>query len=481
LPLSPFLPLLSLLPQSLACSRSAPAPEDEPAIADVAGLRPERTYYVKTEEGARFGGFDGALERTVAVGDRTITPDEHGRFSVDLPAEATIELDVGLQYRLRDPDLARAEAVRPAISGAGSVPNDLLIAGFAGDAYGVLVRSGDRGVSIVDLASGLSDEGARIDGHPFFAGIIDAEARRVAVSDYDGGEIHLLDLAAGIVERTLPAPAVELDAAFPLSRPFDLDGDGAAESEVVRFVARSPQSVVRAGDRLLAGYSGFVDGRSPPVFVPGVIASWSLVELDAPPRVLVLDALDPQELRVLDDGRALAVCSGALETSGGVGATTEGAIAFFDPSSLELLDQIRLGDFAPGSALIAAGRIVVASLASPRVRIIGDDGQSRELVVNDETIDSIFRLVELGGGLVGVPSFNTDRLHILDARTGELDPAPFFAPLRVGPGRPVFDGLQIVAARAGRRGIDFTGPDLFALTGQASEVVPIELRKVLGP
>ena len=90
-------------------------------------------------------------------------------------------------------------------------------------------------------------------------------------------------------------------------------------------------------------------------------------------------------------------------------------------------------------------------------------------------------VVVIGGGLVGVPSFNTDRMHILDARTGAIDPEPFFAPLAVGPGRPLFDGLQIVAARPGRRGVDFRGPDLFALTGQASELIPIELRKVLGP
>jgi hypothetical protein len=144
------------------------------------------------------------------------------------------------------------------------------------------------------------------------------------------------------------------------------------------------------------------------------------------------------------------------------------------------MEQIDMRDFAPGSALFTAERMVVASLAHPRIRMVGLDS-TEDVTLNGETTDSIFRLVDLGGGLVGVPSFNTDRLHILDARTGTLDPEPFFAPLAIGPGRPLFDGLQIVAARPGRRGVEFTGPDLFALTGQASELIPIELRKVLGP
>jgi hypothetical protein len=462
----------------LGCGSETTAVDDEPRIEDVAGIRPERTYYVKTASGAVFGGFDGALERAIDG----IEPDARGRFRVELEPDPIFSLSVGLEYRLRDPAAARESAVRPVLSGAGSVPNDLVIAGGE-DAYGVLVRSGDGGISVVDLARGISEQGARIRGHPFFVGVIDAEARRVAVSDYDGGEVHVVDLVGGRVERTLSPPEVTLSEPFLLSRPYDVDGDGAEEESIARFVARSPQAVVAAEGRLLAGFSGFVerrlDGERGPLFVPSVIASWRLDALDAAPELLVLDALNVQELRVLEDGRALAVCSGVLETDGGARALTEGSVIVLNAGSLAIEERIRMDYFAPGSALFAADRLVVSSLVHARVRIVGDGTQ--ELALNGETTDSIFRLVDLGGGLVGVPSFNTDRLHILDARTGALDPEPFFAPLAIGPGRPLFDGLQIVAARPGRRGVDFTGPDLVALTGQASELVPIELRKVLGP
>ena len=60
-------------------------------------------------------------------------------------------------------------------------------------------------------------------------------------------------------------------------------------------------------------------------------------------------------------------------------------------------------------------------------------------------------------------------------------PPPFLKPFSVGPGKPIFDGAQILARRPGRAGVDFTGPDLFCLSGIASRIWPIETRKLLGP
>jgi hypothetical protein len=62
-----------------------------------------------------------------------------------------------------------------------------------------------------------------------------------------------------------------------------------------------------------------------------------------------------------------------------------------------------------------------------------------------------------------------------------VDGAPFFGPIAVGPGRPLFDGLQIVAPRPGRAGVDFVGPDHLALLGIASKIVPLDTQEVLGP
>ena len=104
-----------------------------------------------------------------------------------------------------------------------------------------------------------------------------------------------------------------------------------------------------------------------------------------------------------------------------------------------------------------------------------------ELSLNDREVASVFGWVDLPCGLLGAPVFDTDTLHVLDPRTRRLDPPPFYAPLVLGPGRPLVDGLQAVARRPGRLGVDFVGPDTLALAGVASRVTPLELRRILGP
>lgn len=484
--------MLSLIAGGLllfGCGAEPPLDRYEPSIPEVEGVSPELTFYVQDGERALFGGFDGALSQGVSLplrgpdGDLgTVVPDENGRFSIELSPQARLSAGA-LEYRLREAAQARAAAVHPPLSGAGAQPNDLVIAG-SDDAFGVVVRSGDSGVSAVDLEEGLTGEGVRVFGDPYAVAVIDAAARRVAVAAFDAGVIEVVDLTLGVVERTLSPLEVELDAPFTLARPYDVDGDGAPEEQIARFLPASPQSAAISMGRLYVGFSSFQAGNrgdEPPVFLPGVLGIWALDDLDAPPKMRVLPALNPQEIRPLPGGRILIVCSGALDLAGGPHAGSAGAVVVYDPVSRDM-EVVDMGDFLPGTAVFAAGRLVVGSLARGEIRWMQPDGSDvRTMQLNEEAIDSVFRMVELGGGLVGVPSYNTDRLHIFDARTGELDPPPFYAPIPVGPGRPVFDGLKVVARRPGRRGVDFVGPDLFVLTGDSSELIPIELRKVLGP
>lgn len=480
---------LALFTLLFACGPEAASPPFEPAIPAVEGFRPELTFYVRDGEQALFGGFDGALDQgrqLTLYGPEgevaQVTADPDGRFSVELEPHARLKVGA-LEYRLRDPDEARVTAVHRPLSGAGHVPNDLVIGGGS-EPFGVLVRSGDRGVNAFDLGEGLAAEGVRIDGSPYAVAVVDPAARRVAVADFDGGVVHVVDLRRRVVERALPAVEVELDTPFSLSRPFDVDGDGTVEEQVVRFLPGTPQAAGAAGGRLFVGFSSFLDrrrGSDPPVFLPGVLGVWDLADLDAPPKMVVLPAQNPQEVRPLPGGRVLITCSGALDVESGPRAASPGAVVSYDPVA-RTFDTIEMGDFLPGTAVLAAGRLVVGSLAGGAIRWMRPDGGDVSTIrLNDDAVDSVFRMVDLDGGLVGVPSFNTDSLHVFDARTGTLDPPPFYAPIPVGPGRPVFHGLQVLARRPGRRGVDFVGPDLFALTGIASELIPIELRKVLGP
>ncbi|MCK6552717.1 hypothetical protein L6R52_43240, partial [Myxococcota bacterium] len=355
----------------------------------------------------------------------------------------------------------------------------------------------DNAVSVFDLERGLEgsmgvrlpeteDRCGRHVANPWFAAPLDDT--RVAVTAFGQGRVYVVELDHASIEHTLELAAdVALEPPFTLPRAVDLDCDGVPESTVSRVRPRAPQGVAKVGARLVVAFSGFVEprvGASAPVYVPSVLAIWDLDALDAPPSQHVLPALNAQEVRALDDHRVLVTMSGVLDPIGGaVAASTPGAVTIFDVEAASVERTWALDGFAPGTALVAADALWVGSLVHGAVRAIALDTGAvlTELTLSSDDVDSVMRLVELPGGLVGAPSFNGDRLFVVDPVRRVLSPPPFFGPLVIGPGRPIFDGLQVVARRPGTSGVDFCGPELFALSGLASRVVPIELRRILGP
>jgi hypothetical protein len=464
-----------------------------------------------TAAGALFGGFDGAAPAGATVvltgaGGGELgraTADADGRFEIGFDGAPgdLVEAAIGagrLTFTVRDPVAARAAAVRPPLDGVGSTPNDLLIGGPIGAPVMAVVRSGDNAVSVVDLATGLgvgvplpalpAAQGATpAVADPYFAAEASEAGTLLAVSAAGQRHVYLVDLAAGAIARTfLVDQEVVLDAPFALPYPYDLDHDGVAESVVTRFVPRAPQGVAVIGEALFAGFTDFVlprVGSMPPIFLPGVLAEWSLAAPDRPPVLHVLPYLDPQWLGVSPDQKLVIVCSGALDFSPTLHSASPGGVLLFDPSSSTITASVALGDFAPTSALLVGRELWAGSAIRGAIeRVSLDDPTDREVFsLNDEAVDSVFRVIELPGGLLAAGSFDSDRLHLIDPRRRALDPPPFYGPLATGPGRPIFDGLGVIARRAGRAGVDFVGPDLFALASTASRVTPIELRKVLGP
>lgn len=492
--------LLALL--ASACAEPAVVWSPEPAVPEHPSLRLERIYATRVSSEVWIGGFDGAaigsakvvVERDgVAVAEAS--PDAAGRFRIAVPAqegEWAISPPEGpaVVLRVRDPEVARAAALLDGLGGAGLTPNDLVILGPKQAPFGALVRSGDHAVSAIDLERGIQPDSGRFleRANPWFVAPVDPEGTEVVVSAYATGEVQRLDL----VDRARPAVIyrpggpVALEDPWPLLEPRDVDGDGTVEAAVLRYPLLTPQPVLVLGGRIYAAYTGVISvrlGSRGPVQLPPTLVSWALDDPDHPLRT-PLPFHNPQELRALPDGRILVVASGVLDPRGDqVEVRTPSGVVVFDPDTNQVAERWDLQDFGAGTAVLGEEFLWVGSLARPFLRRIprGGVGEIRELRVNDEEVDSIFRMIELDGGLVAVPSFNTDRLHVLDLRTGELDPAPFFAPFPVGPGRPVFSGLQVVARRPGRIGVDFVGPDLFLLFGPGSAITPLELRKVMGP
>ncbi len=510
---------LSLLGAAfLSCCSGSNTLAPEGPVPDVEGLALERMFAVFAEPGpgAIFGGFSGAASPGQALevldgSDGVLAQaqaDASGRFRAEFspPVEEAEVAQVYLRragteerfaFRIRRAADARAAAVGAPIGGAGSTPNDLVITGQE-EPLGLLIRSGDNAVNAISLQDGIDPDrpGVRLPAvpgpngdvvaNPFYVAPLSADGQRVAVTAFNQRRIYVVDMERAEVEQTLEVTqSVELASPFSLLTPWDIDGDGNQDGEIRRFVPRSPQAVLAYEGALYVGFSGFVTasiaGR-PPVYVPSVVAVWQLDALDQSPALYPLPTLNLQELRG-HGSQILAVCSGVVDPLvSPVEILTESAVYLLEPDG-SIARAFNLGSFGAGTALIEEEQLWVGSLVEGRLLRINlmDELDVQSLVLNDEEVDSVFRLVSLDGGLIGAPSFNTDRLHIVDAVTSEMSPAPFYEPLSVGPGRPVFDGLQLLARRPGRIGVDFQGPDLFALSSVASRITPVELRRILGP
>ncbi len=484
-----------------ACSDS-PTPLDSSLLKNPPGMKLQRMFAVHEGTETIFGGFTGAAKQPFKLQDSSgkvlaeITPDSQGRFKHRLSRQDSFELvtegsDAPLPFTAKEIEQAHLKAVQEPLSGAGVVPNDLVFLRQRPEL--LVVRSGDHGLARLSLEGdalpGLRfpEQGSEpaMKAQPWFAK--ELPDGKVVVSAFGQHQAYVLDLEKGEILHQLKVSPVPRDGApLPLSEAYDIDGDGQKETSLTNIYARSPQGLAVGENYLAVGFSGFIKpglNGSAPLFIPSVVAVWSLADLAAPPRVLELEHRNVQWLSDAQEGNIWIVCSGTLALQGAKPEVLDdGAIYQLSLDSLLILQSHPLGRFAPGSMVHYHDALWVSSLVKPEVRRISmNAGDTQTISLNQDLVDSVFRLVDLGGGLLAAPSFNSDQLHIIDMETRELNPLPFQRPLAVGPGRPVFDGLQVVARRPGARGVDFLGPDLYILSGIAARIVPVSLRAFLGP
>lgn len=486
----------------LGCG-SSPGAATPTDLVDWGEGRPDRVRVWRDGAGMHVQAFDGAVPPNLlveVVGGPSTISDADGRFAFELPDETVSELVLRPEgqpptpFRVREPAAARLQARGAVLGGAGSVPNDLV----AGARDAVVVRTGDNAVGRFDYAAGLSG-GVRLpDGpprpgaepvraSPWFVAPLDAAAARVVVSDTAQDVVHVVDLGSGVVTGRLEPPErVPLESDFELLRPFDVDGDGQVETRLSAVRPSFPQALHVEGDWVWAGFSGFeaprlpgAGGESlPPVFQPAVLVGWPLG--GGTPRSTVLPFLNPQWITPLGPGRVLVVCSGGLDPQDGrVDVLGESGLVEVDLDTGRVVQAVDLGAFAPGSAVVVADAWWVSSLVRGEVlRVDPETGGGRSITLTTAALDSVFRLVDFGGGLIGAPSFNTDQLFVVDARRATA--GAFGGPIRLGGDGGLLDGLQVVARRPEVR-FDAPGPEVFALLGIASQVVGVDLGAILGP
>jgi len=154
-------------------------------------------------------------------------------------------------------------------------------------------------------------------------------------------------------------------------------------------------------------------------------------------------------------------------------ALTEGGIHVIDPGTLQIVDSYNLGLGAPGpmgfspdgrylyAASSVAGRIFRIDLAEKKIL----NGYDNPIVIDDKLGTYVPFITVTPQGLLVCASFNSDTIHFLDSRTGELNPFPFFKPIDLSPELtpspftgatwPHFYGPQdaVYAERKGKKGI----------------------------
>ena len=80
--------------------------------------------------------------------------------------------------------------------------------------------------------------------------------------------------------------------------------------------------------------------------------------------------------------------------------------------------------------------------------------------------------------------FNTDQIAVFNTDNDEVNPFPAIAPFPAGlkafnPDSEFIDGVQELALRTGTSGVDFTGPNLFFITGISSQLGSVNSNIIL--
>lgn len=107
------------------------------------------------------------------------------------------------------------------------------------------------------------------------------------------------------------------------------------------------------------------------------------------------------------------------------------------------------------------------------------NGPDDPIVITDTTGLNNTADVAIRDDLLFTTLFNSDQIAVLDTDTDELDPFPYIAPFPAGirafdPGSDLFDGVQSLAIRPGEPGVDFTGPDIFFITGISRQLGSVD-------
>jgi hypothetical protein len=87
--------------------------------------------------------------------------------------------------------------------------------------------------------------------------------------------------------------------------------------------------------------------------------------------------------------------------------------------------------------------------------------------------------LDVRDNLLFISLFNSDQIAVLNTDNDQVNPFPYAFPFPAGlnsdnPNSEFLEGVQSIALRPGTPGIDFTGPDLYFITGLSSQLGSID-------
>ncbi|MEM7008168.1 MAG: hypothetical protein AAF462_03455 [Thermodesulfobacteriota bacterium] len=107
------------------------------------------------------------------------------------------------------------------------------------------------------------------------------------------------------------------------------------------------------------------------------------------------------------------------------------------------------------------------------------NGTSNPIVITDLSGLNNTADIAIKDGLLFTTLFNTDQIAVLDTDTDQVNPFPYISPFPAGirgddPNSDLFDGVQSLAIRPGEPGVDFSGADIYFITGISQQLGSVD-------
>ena len=421
---------------------------------------------------------NGRFELTLAL-----TPEELvNTHTANLIISTATEI-LETPYRIRQIDDALAKIPEHHLQ-TGSAANSMVIAYHQNRPFGVIAASmaGELHIFPLDRKSAngflnetktlyfLPDE-TNAPANPYSVALSE-DGRRVAVSLQGQHKVALVD----IFEQKILNYGEATNAKHPEGLAFIRNNLLVAFTNLIESGTRDKQA--RYGKGMLVR---FIQKDSK--------LAWA--------ETIELPCQNPTHVLQDAQGQAWVTCSGVFSFLPSKKITLTSPAAFLkiyipgmlEVSGMKIERQIDLGlQFSPGPAVLSGDTIVAGNTIGSNILLISTRSQNiaegQLLPTEKEESPSFFPYAMAGfGNLIFITDFHRDRLLVLDGETLQLNSWPFIngLPLSNSNHSDFFKGPIVIVQREGRPGIDFLGPNMFALHNLSAQLVPLSFLQLMGP